>query len=143
MTDKLQNVRDTKHIQEESLVNFMAAIGYEPVYNFFTITGFYQPAFAKTGKARISVNKAIEMHNYDADEAFQTFLSDAIGSNSLREYLRKSDLNLDEITNLFAGTCKIVQHINGNYSRKKGLVINKHQVKFMTKYDERRYGFDK
>ena len=144
MTDKMNNPRYTGDIQEESLVNFMAAIGFEPIYDTTRgLIGFRQPKFARVGKERVSVNTAIKMHNQDAEVAFNTMIADARRNPGFRNYIRANDMNLDEITALFAGTCKIVEHVHGNFNKKKGLVITKHQVKFMTKYDERRYGFHK
>ncbi|MNC02961.1 hypothetical protein D3C75_503510 [compost metagenome] len=134
---------DTTIIQEDSLTNFMAAIGYEPVYGggnmYGKLTGFYQPKFARVGQARVSVNRAIRLHNEYAEESFAELIS-FTPNQEFRDYVADYD-NIDKITALFAGTCKIVNFISATYSKKKGFVVHNHNVKFMTKRDQRQYGF--
>lgn len=131
--------RDTSGIQEESLVNFMAATGYEPVYNnTFGLCGFFQPKFEAIGKSRISVTSAIRMHNETAEETFAKLKFTPYVE--FKEFVSELG-NVDDIITIFAGTCKIVETVNANYSRKKGLMFTKHNVKFMTHRDRRHYGF--
>lgn len=141
---------DTTAIQEESLVNFMAAIGYEPTYKIVNLgngwtmkseqlSGFYQPKFARVGKARVSVNTAIRMHNEHAEECFAEIISFTPNQEFI-DYVADYE-NVDKITALFAGTCKIVNFVSATYSKKKGFVVHNHNVKFMTKRDQRQYGF--
>jgi hypothetical protein len=132
-------VRDTTRLQEESLTNFMAAIGYEPVYHDrIGLCGFYQPKFNCTGEPRVSVNRAIRMHNDAADEVFAKLVFQPYTdfTTFVTDYH-----NIDDITVLFAGTCKIVQRINATFSRKRGFEVHKHYVKFSTRRDARQYGF--
>lgn len=134
--------RDTTMIQEDSLVDFMAAVGYEPVYkivwNAEQLCGFYQPKFARIGKARISVNTAIKMHNDLAEETFAKVKLEPYVE--FRKFVSKQ-ANVDELVAIFAGTCKIVEFISATYSKKKGFVVHNHNVKFMSKRDQRFYGF--
>lgn len=137
-------MKDTTEIQEASLVNFMAAIGYEPVYKLTEkctdmLVGFFQPKFFPIGQARVSVNSAIKMHNESAEETF----AELISFTPNQEFIDfvSNYYNIDKITNLFAGTCKIVEQVKANYSRKKGFVVHDHNVKFMTRRDRKRYGF--
>lgn len=133
---------DTTVIQEDSLTNFMAALGYEPVYGcgnmYFKLTGFFQPKFKRIGKARISVNTAIRMHNELAEENFAKLKFTPY--EEFKEFVSKQD-NVDELVSLFAGTCKIVNFISATFSKKKGFVVHNHNVKFMTHRDRRQYGF--
>lgn len=133
---------DTTTIQEDSLTNFMAALGYEAVYGAGTmydkLTGFYQPKFRRTGKARLSVNTAIRMHNELAEENFAKLKFTPY--EEFKDFVAKQD-NVDELITLFAGTCKIVNFISATFSRKKGFVVHNHNVKFMSHRDRRQYGF--
>ena len=146
MTEVFKPV-DTTAIQEQSLVDFMAAIGYEPTYKMVTLgsvtaeqlNGFYQPKFKKTGKARLSVNTAIRMHNELAEDTFAKLVSFTPYEEFI-DFVAKQD-NVDELIAVFAGTCKIVNFISATYSKKKGFVVHNHNVKFMSKRDQRFYGF--
>lgn len=127
---------NTAELQEESLVNYAAAIGYEPVYNERGLCGFYQPNFEVVGKARRSVNSMIRMHNHDAEDVFAILqFTPYVEFNN---YVKDND-NVDDLLTLFAGTCKIVEKVKAVYSNKKGLLITNHQVKFMTQRDRRFY----
>ena len=135
---------NTTHIQEESLVNFMAAIGYEPTYKLNDgggerLSGFFQPKFFCVGKARVSVNTAIRLHNEYAEESFAELIS-FTPNQELIDFVADYH-NIDKITAVFAGTCKIVNFISATYSKKNGFVVHNHNVKFMTKRDQRHYGF--
>lgn len=150
MTIDLSNVKpeadfkpvDTTVVQEDSLTNFMAALGYEPVYGsgnmYDMLTGFFQPKFARIGRARISVNTAIRMHNELAEENFAKLKFTPY--EEFKDFVSRQD-NVDELISIFAGTCKIVNFISATFSRKKGFVVHNHNVKFMTHRDRRQYGF--
>lgn len=146
MTEVFKPV-DTTAIQEESLVTFMAAIGYEPTYKIITsglihserLSGFFQPKFFCIGKARISVNTAIRLHNEYAEESFAELIS-FTPNQELIAFVADYH-NIDKITAVFAGTCKIVNFISATYSKKNGFVVHNHNVRFMTKRDQRHYGF--
>lgn len=133
---------DTTTIQEDSLTNFMAALGYDPVYGtgsmYEPLIGFYQPKFARIGRARISVNTAIRMHNELAEENFAKLKFTPY--EEFKDFVSRQD-NVDELISIFAGTCKIVNFISATFSRKKGFVVHNHNVKFMNHRDRRQYGF--
>lgn len=140
MTDEFKVV-DTTDLQMTSLVDFMAAIGYEAV---FTQDGklvrFKQPKFRKNGQEYIGVKRAIYMHNYLPDQVwrhtatvntdFTTFLASPGGE--------------DMINILFAGSTRIVERVKGQYSRKKGFFVHPSNsnmlIKFNTPKDEAQYG---
>lgn len=135
---------DTTMIQEESVTNFMAGLGYDPVYKndgniTCSLVGFRAPKFKRIGRERISVNTAIRLHNEYAEETFAEVISFTPNQEFIN-YVSQSD-NVDKIIALFAGTCKIVNFVSATYSKKKGFVVHNHNVKFMTKRDQRQYGF--
>lgn len=138
MTDKFVP-SNTTHIQEESLTNFMAALGYEPVYSSYNVNllRFSQPRFAKHGQAIVSVNRAIRMHNSAGEESFAELIA-FTKPQELREYLRDFK-NYQTITNVAAGSTKIVEQIKGSFSKKKGFIVHDHNIKFMTNRDKRKY----
>lgn len=132
---------DTTEIQEDSVVNFMAALGYEPVYSDLNLVGFFQPKYFRIGKARISVNTAIRLHNNLSEEAFWK-VKRTRTDIGFHEFLSKGDKQTDEIIAMFAGTCKIVKFVSATFNRKtKKFVVHNHNVKFMTNFDRRQHGF--
>lgn len=151
MSINLENVKpemdfkpvDTTSIQEASLVEFMAALGYEPTYKIIgkgeRLSGFFQPKFFRTGRARVGVNTAIRLHNEYAEESFAELIS-FTPNQEFRDFIADY-YNIDKIVAVFAGTCKIVNFISATYSKKKGFIVHNHNVKFMTQYDRRQYGF--
>lgn len=135
---------DSKALQEESLVRFMAAVGYEPVYDEKdNLRSFFQPKFSKIGEARVSVNRAITMHNTLAEVNFYELLDRGQrgwNRQTFKEFIQPW-ANVDALTIIFAGTCKIVEQIKGCGSNKEGFKVHDHNVKFMTKRDKRQYGY--
>lgn len=130
--------QSTKAIQEESLTNFMATIGYEPVYcKSKGLVRFTQPRFYKTGKSNISINTAIRMHNEAGEEAFAELIA-FTKPQELRDYLRKYN-NYQKIMIVAAGATKIIEQVKGSGSKRNGFVVHDHNIKFMTKRDERFY----
>lgn len=137
MTEKFVP-QSTKAIQEESLTNFMATIGYEPVYcKSKGLVRFSQPRFYKTGKSNIGVNTAIKLHNQAGEEAFCQ-LTCFTRPIELIQFLKHRE-NYETIILAAAGATKIVEQVKASFSRKKGFVVHDHNVKFMTKSDERMY----
>lgn len=135
---------DSKALQEESLVRFMAAVGYEPVYDEKdNLRYFFQPKFSKIGEARVSVNRAITMHNTLAELNFYALLEHSPPGwyiPTFKEFIQPW-VNVDALTIIFAGTCKIVEQVKGCGSNKEGFKVHDHNVKFMTKRDKRQYGY--
>lgn len=141
MTEQFVPV-DTTEIQKESVINFAAALGYEPVYTEQDdLVGFFQPKYARVGKARISVNTAIKMHNTLSEKAFWDVKTTRLDIG-FHQYLFNSDKRTNDIIALFAGTCKIVKFASATFNRKtKKFVVHNHNVKFMTNFDRRQHGF--
>lgn len=146
MTD---NILDTLAIQEKSLVDFGAALGYEPVYKCFLQEGgtgheprlvrFKQPRFACVGEEYLSVKTMTKLHNGAAEGAFDYIRT--IKGESLSEFLSRADGEGRSLLELVAaGGCKIVKNVKGQYSRKGGFQIQSHMVKFMTPQDKAQYG---
>jgi hypothetical protein len=133
---------DTTDIQEASLVNFMAALGYEPTYRHAgkreILTGFFQPKYARIGKARLNLNTAIRLHNNLAEDTFAKVKSQPY--EEFGTFVAK-EANVDELVALFAGTCKIVETVKANGSNRNGFVVHDYNIKFMSQYERRQYGF--
>lgn len=136
MTEKFQPLNSEK-IQLESLINFMAALGYDQVEEPKRgLVAFSQPAFACVGKARVSVNSAIRMHNEMAEENFAKLKFEPYVE--FKEFVA-NEANVDEIVSIFAGSCKIVETVKATFSRKNGLMFQSQNVKFMTRKDFHQY----
>lgn len=129
------HIADTQELQELSVVNFMAAKGYEPVYGPNGLQSFLQPNFACVGKARISFNSAVRQHNKEATEAFNR-----IRCNHNETFESFVQGNEDDLVALFAGSAKIVRKAKLTYSRKEGVKVQSHKIEFLTKRDHAHYG---
>lgn len=133
-------VIDTTDIQIQSLVKFSAALGYEAVYrtdeNGKDIpVRFKQPNFLCLGQEYTSVHTMLKLHNEASEQTFE-YVKTLSKDESLAEFLnRENDEGYNLINLLFAGTCKTVQQVKGQGTRKKGLVIQSGMVKFMTDKD--------
>lgn len=140
MADKFVPL-STTYIQEESVTNFMANLGYEPVYanigDIFGLIRFTQPRFHKTGEINISVNRAIRLHNEAGEEAFAELIA-FTHNQELRDYLQDFK-NYKTIITVSAGATKIVEQVKASWSRKKGFQVHDHNIKFMTNRDKRQY----
>lgn len=130
--------KKTNYIQEESVTNFLAALGYEPVYGVHGhLLRFSQPRFAKHGEAIVSVNRAIRLHNAAGEEAFAELIA-FTAPQELRDYIRYFK-NYQTLMIAAAGATKIVEQVKASFSRKKGFVVHDHNIKFMTRRDQKRY----
>ena len=147
MTD---NIVDTTAIQEQSLINFAAQLGYEPVFSAFLQEGgtwheerlvrFKQPRFACVGEEYLSVKTMLRAHNTSAENVFD-YLKTLSDEERFSEFLSRpygEGRSMMEI--LAAGGCKIVKKMKGQYSRKGRFQIQSHIVKFMTPQDKAQYG---
>ena len=148
----MTDVIDTSAIQEQSLINFAAQLGYEPVYVVIKdrVTGCYydrlarfkQPRFACVGEEYISVKTMLRAHNTAAENVFE-YLKTLDDEESFSDFLsRKSGDGRSMMEILSAGGCKIVKKVKGQYSRKGGFQVQSHMVKFMTPQDYAQYGKD-
>lgn len=139
---------NSQELQEESLVCFMEALGYEPVYKFNgkygdfneRLTSFRSDKYVGDGLQRLSVNTAIKMHNLDPDYVISQIRT-CINPNgeNFKNWINHR-FNYIQVAILFAGTCKIVETVKGCGSKKKGLIIHDHTVKFMSKQAKKNYG---
>lgn len=147
MTD---NIVDTSAIQEQSLINFAAQLGYEPVYSMFynsaldsheeRLVRFKQPRFACVGEEYLSVKTMLRAHNTSSENVFD-YLKTLSDEEFFSDFLSRpygEGRSMMEI--LAAGGCKIVKKVKGQYSRKGGFQIQSHMVKFMTPQDYAHYG---
>lgn len=152
----MTDVIDTTAIQEQSLINFAAQLGYEPVYSTFLrepydyrlseyterLVRFKQPRFACVGEEYLSVKTILRAHNTSAENVFDYLKTLRIGE-SFSDFISRpygDGRSMMEI--LAAGGCKIVKKVKGQYSRKGGFKIQSHMVKFMTPQDKAQYGKD-
>lgn len=127
---------NTLELQEISVVNFMAALGYDPIYDSEHLRGFRCDKYRHVGKARISVLSAIRMHNESAEEEFAMLKFSPY--EEFKDFISK-DENVDQLNAIFAGTVKIFERVKLSYSRKEGLILQSDNVKFMTKRDRAHY----
>lgn len=131
------HIAETQELQELSVVNYMAAKGYEPVYGPRGLQSFFQPKFACIGKARVSFNSAVRQHNKEADAVYRGFT--AISGVSYEDFICNPK-NEAAMIALFAGTAKIVRKAKLVYSRKEGVKVQSHKIEFVTPRDARHYG---
>ncbi len=132
---------DSTALQEESLINFAASIGYEAVFDTKArLHRFKQPKFRKQGVEYRSVRSMIKLHNSAAEDIFRHL---ATVNTDFQSFIN-TDEGLDMITLLFAGTVKIVETVKGQYKRGVGFFVHdtksNHMIKFNTDRDEAHYG---
>lgn len=140
MKKLLEVVNITREIQTESLLMFMAAIGYEAVYNNDgVLIRFFQPKLQFKGVAFRSLETAVEMHNFGPQRALDKIKS--YGRTAGFNAMMKDDDLLDAFVMLFAGQARIVEKVKAAGSKNRGLVFtdDSHKVAFNTPYDEVRY----
>jgi hypothetical protein len=127
---------NTLELQEISLVNFMAAKGYDPIYDFEHLRGFHCSKFRAIGVERISVLSAIRMHNEEAEEQFAMLKFTPY--EEFQSFISNDD-NVMQLNSIFAGTIKIFKRVKLSYGRKQGLILQSDNVEFMTKRDAAHY----
>lgn len=132
---------DTTALQEESLINFAAAIGYEAVFDTKArLTRFKQPKFRKQGVEYRSVRSMIKLHNSAAEDVWKHL---STVNTDFKSFIN-TDEGLDMITLLFAGTVKIIETVKGQYKCGVGFFVHdtksNHMIKFNTDRDEAHYG---
>lgn len=131
---------DTTELQLTSLIAFANGLGYDEVYSpSGSLLRFKNEKNRKGGQEYIGIARMIKLHDYAAEDmwrylatvdvGFQTFINDDIG--------------YDAVVLLFAGTCKIVQKIKGQYKRGVGFHVedkkSSHMIRFMTDRDYAHY----
>lgn len=127
---------NTLELQEISLVNFMGAKGYDPIYDSEHLRGFRCDKFKAIGLQRISVLTAIRLHNEEAEENFAMLKFTPY--EEFKDFI-SNDQNVMQLNSIFAGTIKIFERVKLSYSRKDGLILQSDNVKFMTKRDAAHY----
>ena len=148
----MTDVIDTSAIQELSLINFSAQLGYEPVYKVYTkgvddveprLFRFKQPRFACVGEEYISVRTMLRAHNTSAENVFDYIKTLEVGETLSTFLSRKDSAGRSMMEILAAGGCKIVKKVKGQYSRKGGFQVQSHTgLEFMTPQDKAQYGKD-
>lgn len=131
---------DTTTLQEESLINFAAAIGYEALFDTKArLLRFKQPKFRKQGVEYRSVRSMIKIHNEAAEDVFRHL---ATVNTDFQSFIN-TDEGLDMVTLLFAGTVKIIETVKGQYKRGVGFFVDdsksNHMIKFNTDRDAAHY----
>lgn len=120
-------IQDTTAIQTESLIRFAAGIGYEAVFDTEDrLRSFRAPQFDGSGQGRVSVRSMINLHNKGP----------SIALGEVKKLITTADLYEKghfDVAVLFASTLKLVKKVNGQGSRKQGLIIQGHMVKFVSK----------
>lgn len=132
---------DTTQLQEESLILFASAMGYEALFdNKERLIRFKQPKFRCIGEEYKSVRSMIKLHNFAAEDIFQHVTT----VNTDFQTFIATDEGLDMITLLFAGTVRVIQQVKGQYKRGVGFFVHdtksNHMIKFNTDRDEAHYG---
>lgn len=119
-------IQDTTAIQTESLIRFAAGIGYEAVFDTEDrLRSFRAPQFDASGQGRVSVRTMIHMHNEGALIALREV-------KKLKTTVDLYEKGHFDVSMLFAATLKLVKTVNGQGSRKEGLLIQGHMVKFVS-----------
>lgn len=124
---KEYKICDTTVIQAESLIRFAAGIGYDAVFDTKgRLRSFSAPQFKRSGLAKRSVSTMIDLHNKAPHQVIIDFKNRVKTADDLYH-----ENGLTAV--LFASTLKLVKVVNGQGSRKEGLIIQGHMVKFTTK----------
>lgn len=131
---------DTTELQLESLVLFANALGYDEVYSpEGNLLRFKCEKNRKYGEEYIGVQRMIKLHNNAAEDIWGYINTVNIDFHSFIN----DDPGLDAIVLLFAGSCKIVQKVKGQYKRGVGFHLEKKKpsqmIRFMTDRDYAHY----
>lgn len=137
----LEDYVNTEDLQLTSLVDFMAALGFESVWSVQgNLLRFKQPKLRFCGKEYMSVASAIKLHNSSAIEDVWKHLSTV--NTDFKSFIN-TDEGLDMITLLFAGTVKVIETVKGQYKRGVGFFVHdtksNHMIKFNTDRDAAHY----
>lgn len=141
-------VKDTSHVQLESLFLFASALGYEEVYSpEGELICYKNPSTRRQGREKLTVTKMIELHNKLPGQAlrliqdgqklgFKDFLSARYQDPKSGVKMRGEDV----LVYVFAGQAKIVNKVHATFSNKTRIFkFHNHKVEFMTKRDFERY----
>ena len=129
---RIEDTKCTKALQEESLIEYMAGIGYEALYNDKDqLIAFRQPRFDSSGCGKLSVNTAIKLHNREAYEVFDFIQRSGVNFDKFLKFEGKAASHM--LAALFAGSNRIVKNVKGQWSKKKGLIIQSNVIEFNTR----------
>ena len=105
----------TKVLQLQSVINFMHELGYQylPVSHVFQ-----SEAWVNRGRKEVSLRNAIKLHNAVYDEIHQRYFKEPFG-----------DIPPDWYSS--AKKAKIVHIAKLQHSKRKGLIVQGHMVKFV------------
>lgn len=134
VTESTFVVRDTTDLQTESLVRFAEGMGYDALFdNEGRLRGFRAPQFDKYGRGKVSVATMIRAHNDGPDDALAEVATIAPKLDYFfTDFMIKTENHGHRLmTVLFAASLKLVDRVHGQGTRRNGLVIQRHQVKFM------------
>lgn len=136
----IKDAKDTTGLQVESLLQFAAALGYQPVYDMIHRMRYFRaPQFDGTGTGYISVNNMIKMHN---DGGYQAYYSLRNSRHlTMKDFMANKGAGdaRDTFLLLFAASLKVVHQVKGQHSRKRGLFIQSPIVELVTKQDRAYY----
>ena len=127
-----EKVGNTYKLQVQSLIDFAAGLGYDPVFDTGgDLVSFVCPKARAVGEERVSVGKMIYQHNRLPGQALRK-LQDG-DKVSFPELVAKDE---DLLVALFAGYCRRVKKVKATFDKKHQLIeIQSHKVEFQTKRD--------
>lgn len=135
----INEAKDTKRLQEESLIEYMSSIGYEALYNDSEqLIAFRQPRFDRSGSGRVLVTTAIKLHNKEPAAVYEFIQKSKASYNELLDFAEYETVQ-HMMATLFAGTNRIVKNVKGQWSKKKGLIIQSNVIEFNTRAHYKAY----
>lgn len=134
---------NTLHLQVASVVKFMHHIGFEPEYQAGKLMRFVRyrlNEFKRYSGADdiVSVRMAISLHNGYPVYPFTADSSKPV--NIINEYLSQIPIKISPYDYGVAKASKIVEKAKLQFSRKKGVIVQSHKVKFASVYAQATYG---
>ena len=108
-------ITNTKVLQLQSVINFMHELAYE----YLPVSGVFQSeAWVNRGRNEVSLSTAIKLHNAVYDEIHQRYFKEPFGDIPPDWYFS-------------AKKAKIVHIAKLQHSKRKGLIVQGHMVKFV------------
>jgi hypothetical protein len=106
---------NTKVLQLQSVINFMHELAYE----YLPVSGVFQSeAWVNRGRREVSLRNAIKLHNNYLD-------------NWGKPYFRRPFDDIPSEWVISAKEAKIVHIAKLQHSKRKGLIVQSHMVKFV------------
>lgn len=133
---------DTRHLQVASVVKFMHHIGFEPEYQTGKLVRFVRTRnelkHYREADDVVSVRTAISLHNGYPVYPFTADSSNPV--SIINEYLSQIPIKISPYDYGVAKASKIVEKAKLQFSRKKGVIVQSHKVKFASVYAQATYG---